>query len=157
MEKTCISCGGPTYNDNSLCYICLKLKEENKITQCKECGKWHAIEKECTCKKFGCKSEETETYCIICGSQINCNNTLCEDCYEDIKKYQKNYDKNNTSTKLKECYYDLQNSIPYLTNRNHKQNGCKNLIALAYMNNFYHQDKTLTQHVYDDIKDLLKT
>lgn len=107
MGKICLHCGQDTKSIYSLCYNCLQLKGENKIVKCQDCGKWHDIDKECTCKNTDEKIEnkieskeandiknETETSeltksnyeltCIICGKDST-GKHFCKDCYYKYK------------------------------------------------------------------------
>lgn len=169
MGKICAYCGKPTYNYYALCYDCLKLKDENKIIKCTNCGKWHNKEKECICKNQNItnenkinekikNNEETQTNnkCIICENKTLNNNPLCEDCYNIMLEYQKTLNKNNTCTENKDHYYNLKDSIFRMSNYNYIKTNCNKLIAIANTNFICYQDNTLKQRVYNDIKDLIE-
>lgn len=88
MEEklVCPICGAPTriYMGNARKdRLCAKHAEElkaGKIILCQNCGKYHNIEEECSCKK----NNSSELKCIICGEPSN-GKHFCISCYNKFK------------------------------------------------------------------------
>ena len=97
MGKICEVCGKPS-GMYPLCKDCFKLKEENKVEKCENCGKWHLTEEPC-CEVRKERTEEKtnnfepfdtdydrnyESVCIICGKEAN-GYLFCKDCFYKYK------------------------------------------------------------------------
>jgi len=78
----CQVCGKSTKFNFPLCKDCNELKEQGKIVQCTDCGKWINKDAVCQCKKDDIKVNN-ELTCIICGAPSN-NKHFCISCW---KKY----------------------------------------------------------------------
>ena len=81
----CQICGKPTKFNFPLCKDCNELKEQGKITQCKDCGEWYDPNQPCKWKKKDKEEiiKESELTCIICGKPSNGKHF----CFECWKKY----------------------------------------------------------------------
>lgn len=80
----CQVCGKGTRFNFPLCKDCNELKEQGKIVQCPDCGKWNEKDVICDCKKSKEESKpESELTCIICGENSNGKHF----CFECWKKY----------------------------------------------------------------------
>lgn len=80
----CQVCGKGTKFNFPLCKDCNELKEQGKIIQCADCGKWHEKDVICDCKKAKEGSKpENELTCIICGKPSN-GQHFCFDCWKQF-------------------------------------------------------------------------
>ncbi|MBR2614975.1 MAG: hypothetical protein IKC71_05225 [Clostridia bacterium] len=80
----CQVCGKPTKLNFPLCKEHYELKEQGKIVQCADCGKWNEKDVVCDCKKVKEESKpENELTCIICGKPSN-GQHFCFDCWKQF-------------------------------------------------------------------------
>ena len=80
----CQICGKTTKFNFPLCKDCNELKEQGKIIQCADCGKWNVKDVVCECKKAKEVKSESELTCIICGEPSN-GKHFCLKCWGKYK------------------------------------------------------------------------
>ena len=81
----CQVCGKTTKLNFPLCKEHYDLKEQGKIIQCPDCGKWNEKDVVCECKKIKEESKiENELTCIICGEPSN-GKHFCIKCWNTYK------------------------------------------------------------------------
>lgn len=86
----CQVCGKGTRFNFPLCKDCNDLKEQGKIVQCTDCGKWNDKDVICDCKKVKEENKEikqdNELTCIICGKPSN-GQHFCFKCWNKYKDH----------------------------------------------------------------------
>lgn len=88
-ELKCPICGEPTYLHfghplpSGLCSKHGKMAKTGEIEQCQNCGKWHKVGENCSCKQVE-NNSESELTCIACGQPSN-GKHFCLSCYRKFK------------------------------------------------------------------------
>ena len=148
-EKTvCPICGEPTFvymGNARKDKLCRKHGQELKagtIVLCSECGEYHATGK---CPNKGSQKvvithssasaskpdlKTSVNKCIVCGEDAP-NGDLCKECYSLMCDYKTFFDKNQTSSELKEYYFNLVDSIYRMRSEHYIFSNCNKLKALA--------------------------
>ncbi len=173
MAKTCLMCGKPS-GMYALCMSCIKLKKEEKIVKCSDCGQWHYTNEECMCKinnsseninkKIIDKNKHFNTNdyvsniqgnCIVCGKYAP-NGSLCKECYYEMKGYQDEFDKNAKVYELKDYYFNLKSNIYRMLKFETVQTNCNKMMAIAVLVKELHKDSSLIDRALSDIKDIIE-
>lgn len=158
----CPICGEPTYlhfgnpRKDRLCRKHGTMEHNGEITQCSDCGKWYQTDKICECKTKIIKELPIEdTTCIICG-QPSYGKPQCKNCYYETKDFMEGLDKNTTTRKTRDYYYNLKERILIIKSLDEAQKQCNKLIAIAMVAELYNNDTSLIDKVYKDIEALIK-
>ena len=168
-EKTCPICGKPTNiymgraRKDGLCREHGKLANAGERIRCPICYTWrNANEKcpECEMEAFEDIIEQTgeianPTSCIVCGNPSN-GKPQCKDCYHETNNHLDNLDKNSTTRKLRDHYYNLKERIVIINSIEEVKNQCNRLIAIAILNCNINDDNSLLDRVYSDVEKIIK-
>lgn len=168
MAKNCLMCGKPS-GMYALCFSCIKLKKEGKIEKCTDCGKWHYVGKECSCKQNNevkqtqnkeskeVKNKEVNSSakCVICGNDSPYGKQ-CKECFYEMKEHMEEFDKNAKPHELKDHYYNLKSGIYRMVNFKTVQKNSNRLIALAVLLEKLYDDTSLIDRVFDDVEDIIE-
>lgn len=171
-DLICPICGEPTNiyfgnpRNDRLCRKHGSLANKGEIVQCEDCGKWNEFDpfETCSCKKSIPKVivKETpkdynasETNCIICGEPSN-GKQQCKSCFYETKDFMDILDKNSSSRKTRDYYYNLKERIFIIKSLEEAQKQCNKLIAIAMVANDYNNDSSLINKVYKDVEALIK-
>jgi len=154
----CPICGEPTNTymgrsrNDKLCRKHAKDLKEGLITQCPDCGKWHDSKKKCACKLN--KEKNQEIKCIICGELSN-GKPQCYNCYKETQNHIDSLDKNSSTRKLRDHYYNLKERIIIINSLEETKKQCNRLIAIAMANKNFNDDSSLIDRVYKDVETLI--
>lgn len=163
-ELVCPICGKPTrvYMGNArkdrLCAVHADMLKNGEIEQCSNCQKWNKVGYKCNCNKpFNNISSQESEYakCLVCGKDSN-GKPQCKECYYETKDFIETLDKNTTTRKLRDYYYNLKERIFIIKGLEETQKQCNKLIAIAMVAETYNKDSSLIDRVYKDVETLIK-
>lgn len=123
----CPICSEEHYNLNEICEDC---KEKEKTT----------IE---------------EVYCVVCGENSK-GKPQCKSCYYETADFMDSLDKNTSTRKIRDYYYNLKERILIINNIDEAKKQCNKLIAIALVADRYNDDSSLIDRVYKDVETLLQ-
>ena len=164
----CPICGEPTYlvygknpRKDRLCHKHGTLAYKGEIIKCEDCGTWNNAAETCPCKKPKKivkelpKEETSELTCIICGEDSK-GKPQCKNCYYETKDFMESLDKNSSTRKTRDYYYNLKERIFIIKDLEEAKRQCNKLIAIAMVADEYNDDSSLIEKVYKDVETLLK-
>ncbi len=157
MAKICEVCGKPS-GFFPLCSNCNELKVQGKVIRCDECGIWHNIGTPCKCTKPILKATKTEEKkvdktCLVCGNKA-LNGPLCIDCYKEKERVKADFVQNRSKQQISDHYFSQRNALYRVKNSDFIENGALRLVAIAEEYSNFHNDDSLKERVFSDIKKL---
>lgn len=170
-ELKCPICGEPTYihygnpRKDRLCKKHGIMEHNGEIELCTNCNAWHNANETCNCKKEQPNNTEEQEKtsikinnikCLICGNQSN-GKPQCKDCYYETKDFIETLDKNTTTRKTRDYYYNLKERIFIIKSLEETQKQCNKLIAIAMVAETYNDDTSLIDRVYKDVESLIQS
>ncbi|MBQ4509343.1 MAG: hypothetical protein II984_01345 [Clostridia bacterium] len=166
-DLICPICGEPTFvyygnpRKDRLCSKHGTMLKKGEIEQCEKCSKWKTTGKPCQCesakenKENKTSNNTEELTCIICGEPSN-GKPQCKKCYYETKDFMEMLDKNSTTRKTRDYYYNLKERIFIIKSLEETQKQCNKLIAIAMVGEQYNDDTSLIDRVYRDVETLIK-
>ena len=164
-ELVCPICGKPTrvYMGNArkdkLCATHADMFKNGEIEQCANCQKWNKKGYICNCRKNIATTNDTQeeqTKCIVCGNS-SYGKPQCRECYYETKDFIETLDKNTTTRKLRDYYYNLKERIFIIKSIEETRKQCNKLIAIAMVSETYNNDSSLIDRVYKDVETLIQS
>lgn len=128
-SHTCPICNDEHYDIEDICIDC-KQKQENK------------------------EIEQNNT-CVICGENSK-GKPQCKNCYYETIDFIDSLDKNTSTRKTRDYYYNLKERILIINNIDEAKKQCNKLIAIAMVAERYNDDTSLIDRVYKDVEILLQ-
>lgn len=144
-KRTCDVCGKPS-GFYPICIDCNKLKEEDMVKKCMQCGKWYHVDK-------GCCKEATEKPCLVCGRESKYG-PLCIECYKQKESVKKEFKGDRSPQEIKDHYFAQKNMLFRIKNPEYVMNGTIRLIAISEELTLYHNDYYLKDRLNKDIESL---
>ena len=109
-------------------------------------------------KQEGIEFQNDSQICCVCGEPAP-RGKQCRNCYYETIDYRNNIDKNRKAHEIREWYYNLKNSL-YRYNTwpiDKIESNCNKLVALAILCRDLHNDDSLLNRVYTDIKTIIES
>jgi len=98
---------------------------------------------------------KSDLTCIICGEPSN-GKPQCKNCYYETKDFMEVLDKNSSTRKIRDYYYNLKERILIIKSVEETRKQCNKLIAIAMVAETYNDDTSLIDRVYKDVEALMK-
>lgn len=175
-EKKCPICGEPTYlvygkhpRKDGLCGKHSQMLFNGELAKCSDCGEWYEPLFGCDCKlpennitiknkkeKEEKQIEQNETICIICGNPSN-GKPQCKDCYYEMMDFKDSLDRNSKAFELKDYYYNLKSNIYRMKTFDYVKSNCNKLLAIAISLKEIYRDESLSDRVYNEIKEIIQS
>lgn len=163
-ELKCPICGEPTYvyyGNARKDGLCAKHAKEykNGIIGVGVSGAWINLKTGKVLNNISIKNTEeiteNELTCIICGEPSN-GKPQCKNCYYEMIDYKESLDKNLKSFELKDYYYNLKSNIYRMKTFDYVKSNCNKLLAIALLLKDLYKDESLTDRVYNEIKEIIE-